>query len=66
MPLGLLSSNIPHFSRLSRLQPAASLAGTAKASGAFVVEVNPTSTAQSELADVALRGPAAEILPQLL
>lgn len=48
------------------VQPAASLAGAAKATGAFVVEVNPTDTAQSELADVALRGPAAEILPQLL
>lgn len=46
------------------VQPAASFAATARASGAFVVEINPD--AASPVAHVALRGRAAEIVPQLV
>lgn len=48
------------------VEPAASLARTAAASGAEVVEVNPEETALSSLASVALRGGAADLLPRLL
>jgi NAD-dependent deacetylase len=46
------------------VQPAASFASTARAAGAFVVEINPD--ASSSAAQVALRGRAAEIVPQLV
>jgi NAD-dependent deacetylase len=46
------------------VQPAASFASTARAAGAFVVEINPD--ASSSAAHVALRGRAAEIVPQLV
>jgi NAD-dependent deacetylase len=46
--------------------PAASLAALAKRSGAVVVEINIAETPVSALADYSLRGPAAEILPELL
>jgi NAD-dependent deacetylase len=46
------------------VQPAASFASTARAAGAFVVEINPD--ASSSVAHVALRGRAAEIVPQLV
>lgn len=48
------------------VEPAASLARTAAASGAEVVEVNPEETALSSLASVAVRGGAADVLPRLL
>lgn len=46
--------------------PAAGLAALAKRSGAVVVEVNIAETPVSAQADYSLRGPAAEVLPQLL
>lgn len=46
------------------VQPAASFASTARAAGAFVVEINPDVS--SSVAHVALRGRAAEIVPQLV
>ena len=46
------------------VQPAASFASTARAAGAFVVEINPD--ASSAAAHIALRGRAAEIVPQLV
>jgi NAD-dependent deacetylase len=46
--------------------PAASLAALAKRSGAVVVEINIAETPVSALSDYSLRGPAAEILPELL
>jgi NAD-dependent protein deacetylase/lipoamidase len=46
------------------VQPAASFASTARAAGAFVVEINPD--ASSAAAHTALRGRAAEIVPQLV
>jgi NAD-dependent deacetylase len=46
------------------VQPAASFASTARAAGAFVVEINPD--ASSSAAHIALRGRSAEIVPQLL
>lgn len=46
------------------VQPAASFASTARSAGAFVVEINPD--ASSSAAHVALRGRAAEIVPQLV
>jgi len=46
------------------VQPAASFASTARAAGAFVVEINPD--ASSSAAHIALRGRAAEIVPQLV
>ncbi len=45
------------------VQPAASFASTARAAGAFVVEINPDTS--SSVAHVALRGRAAEIVPQI-
>ena len=46
--------------------PAAGLAALAKRSGAAVVEINIAETPVSAQADYSLRGPAAEILPQLV
>lgn len=48
------------------VEPAASLARAAAASGAELVEVNPEETALSSLASVAVRGGAADVLPRLL
>jgi len=50
----------------SLVYPAAGLAETALRRGATVIEVNPNATDLSPLADVALRGPAGVLLPQLL
>ena len=47
------------------VQPAASLADWAKASGAFLVEVNPEETPVSDFADVRFPVPSGEILPQV-
>ena len=46
--------------------PAAGLAALAKRSGAVVVEINIAETPVSAQADYSLRGPGAEILPQLV
>jgi NAD-dependent deacetylase len=46
--------------------PAAGLAALAKRSGAVVVEINIAETPVSAQADYSLRGPAAEVLPQLV
>jgi NAD-dependent deacetylase len=46
--------------------PAASVPEIAKASGAFVVEVNPERTPLSDLCDEVLTGKAGEILPKLV
>ena len=46
--------------------PAAALPEIARASGAFVVEVNPEPTPLSSLCHIALRGRAGDILPSLL
>jgi NAD-dependent deacetylase len=46
--------------------PAAFLVPLAKQSGATVVEINPEETPMSSSADYSLRGPAGEILPQLI
>jgi NAD-dependent deacetylase len=46
--------------------PAASLPGTAKDAGAFVVEINPEPTPVSVFADVVLREKSGIILPKLL
>lgn len=46
--------------------PAASFAETAKSAGAFVVEVNLSRSANSDLMDDVLLGRACEILPRLL
>lgn len=48
------------------VQPAASLAGVTRDAGGVVIELNPEVTPLSSIADVALRGSAAEILPALL
>ncbi|MFI5165903.1 MAG: NAD-dependent deacetylase [Thermoanaerobaculales bacterium] len=45
--------------------PAAGLVEVAAARGAKVIEVNPEASAKADLADVSLRGPAGELLPQL-
>ena len=47
------------------VQPAASLAELAKGYGARFIEVNPNDTALSKLADVCIRGGAAEALPAI-
>jgi NAD-dependent deacetylase len=46
--------------------PAASLAPLAKRSGAKVIEVNPDDTPLSTAVSYSIRGPAGEVLPQLL
>jgi NAD-dependent deacetylase len=46
--------------------PAAGFASLAKAAGAFVAEINPDATPNSDTVDVALRGRAKEIVPLLL
>lgn len=46
--------------------PAAGLIDTARRAGAVVVEVNPGETPYSESVHYSLRGPAGEILPELL
>jgi NAD-dependent deacetylase len=46
--------------------PAAGFASTAKASGAFVAEINPDATPHSGIVDVSLKGRAKEIVPLLL
>ncbi|MFP4370268.1 MAG: SIR2 family NAD-dependent protein deacylase [Candidatus Kapaibacterium sp.] len=46
--------------------PAASLPYTAKQSGAFVIEVNPTRTSFSDYADYRMAAPSGEALPKLL
>jgi NAD-dependent deacetylase len=48
------------------VEPAASLATRVPGRGAFVIEVNPEDSAITPRADVALRGPAAVILPRLV
>jgi NAD-dependent deacetylase len=49
----------------SVVQPAASLAGLAKDSGALVVEINPDETAITEFVDISIRGKSGEVLPLL-
>jgi NAD-dependent deacetylase len=46
--------------------PAACLVALAKSAGAKVIEINVAETPVSHSADVSLRGPAAELLPQLV
>ncbi|MBI3582239.1 MAG: NAD-dependent deacylase [Nitrospinae bacterium] len=50
----------------SVVQPAASLAGLAKESGAFVVEVNTDETPITGFVDASIRGRSGEILPMLV
>ncbi len=50
----------------SEVYPAAGLAEIAKAASATVIEINPVKTPLSDLADHALRGTAATILPALV
>jgi NAD-dependent deacetylase len=46
--------------------PAAGLVGLAKSAGARVIEINIGATPVSSIVDISLRGPAAEVLPELL
>jgi NAD-dependent deacetylase len=46
--------------------PAAHMPETAKRQGAYLVEINPERTELSEVHDEMLRGPASEMLPQLV
>lgn len=48
------------------VHPAAELIDVAKSGGAITVEINPNETSYSSEVDYSLRGPAGEILPQLL
>jgi len=50
----------------SVVEPAASLPVMAKQSGAVVIEVNPEPTPLSAMADISLRGPSGEMLPELI
>jgi NAD-dependent deacetylase len=49
----------------SVVYPAAGLVDTARAHGAFVVEINPESTPASATVDVSIRGGAEEVLPAI-
>ncbi|HET8721562.1 MAG TPA: NAD-dependent deacylase [Nitrospira sp.] len=46
--------------------PAAGFASVAKASGAFVADINPDATPHSDIVDLSLKGRAKEIVPLLL
>lgn len=48
------------------VQPAASMARTAKSAGAYVVEINYDATPISDIADLSLRGKAVEILTSII
>lgn len=48
------------------VQPAASLPREAKRAGAVIIEVNPQESEITSLADVFLRGPSGEVLPQIV
>lgn len=48
------------------VQPAASMPIVAKQSGATIIEVNPTRSALTQVADLWLEGPSGEILPQVI
>lgn len=48
------------------VQPAASLAGIAKNSGAFIVEINTEKTELTNICDVSIVGKAGEVMPRLL
>jgi NAD-dependent deacetylase len=50
----------------AQVYPAAGLARIAKSAGATVIEVNPEESGVSSLANYVLRGPAGQILPQLV
>jgi len=50
----------------SLVYPAAALPGIARASGAYVVEINPVLTPLSSMVDERLAGPSGEVLPRLL
>jgi NAD-dependent protein deacetylase/lipoamidase len=50
----------------AQVYPAAGLIPFAQQAGARVIEINPETTSYSALADCALRGAAAELLPELL
>ena len=46
--------------------PAAAFASVAKSAGAFVVEINPDVTPNSEIVDVSVQGRAKDVVPKLL
>lgn len=48
------------------VQPAASLPRVTRDSGGSVIEVNPQATPLTDVADVALQGPAGAVLPTLI
>lgn len=48
------------------VQPAASLAAITREAGGRVIEVNPADTPLTPLADEVLRGPAGEVIPQIV
>jgi len=50
----------------AQVQPAASLAAQAGALGATLVEINPEATPLSARADITMRGPSGELLPQIV
>jgi NAD-dependent deacetylase len=50
----------------SVVYPAAALPETARSHGAFVIEVNPEATGLTPLANVSLRGTAAQVVPDLV
>jgi NAD-dependent deacetylase len=50
----------------SLVEPAASLPRLARASGALLIEINPEPTPISDMADLCVRGPSAQVLPELL
>jgi NAD-dependent deacetylase len=75
-PLGEVWAEAEHAARTAQVfliigtsalvYPAASLAPIAQAAGARLIEINPEGTTLSAHADASLRGPAGEILPDLV
>ena len=70
----LLLADAKHASRWPRVvigtsanvYPAASLIPYAKQAGAKVIEINTEETPYTAMVDCALRGPAGDLLPQLI
>jgi len=75
-PLGEVWAEAEHAAREAKVvlvigtsavvYPAAGLASIAKSAGARIIEINPDETPLSAHVDLSLRGPAGDILPQLI
>lgn len=66
IPAGLDTEVFMSIGTSGQVYPAAGFAAEAARHGALTVEVNPQDTAHADVFDARLRGPAGELLPQLI